>query len=263
MNLFVKIIFLFSCLISGTSVCAQQYLITDYGARAGSADNATSIQKAIDKATIEGGTVIVPAGIFITGTIQLKSNVTLQLNKNAVLKGIANKAAYPSIRIAYQAHSTTGQTGYALIFASKAQNISIIGEGTIDGNGEDPIFDSKSNPNTMRPYGLLIESCRNITISGIKMQHSAMWMQRYVNCDFLKITGVTVFNHANWNNDGVDIDDCHNVVISDCIIDADDDALCFKSEGDRGVKNVVVTNCILAMLAPLNLVLAVREDLNL
>lgn len=246
MNLFVKIIFLFSCLISGTSVCAQQYLITDYGARAGSADNATSIQKAIDKATIEGGTVIVPAGIFITGTIQLKSNVTLQLNKNAVLKGIANKAAYPSIRIAYQAHSTTGQTGYALIFASKAQNISIIGEGTIDGNGEDPIFDSKSNPNTMRPYGLLIESCRNITISGIKMQHSAMWMQRYVNCDFLKITGVTVFNHANWNNDGVDIDDCHNVVISDCIIDADDDALCFKSEGDRGVKNVVVTNCILA-----------------
>ena len=247
MKLFTKTYFLlFSLLVSSTNLLAQQYSITDFGAKTGNADNKQFIQRAIDKATLEGGTVIVPAGTFMTGTIQLKSNVTLQLNRNSVLKGIANKAAYPPIRIAYQAHSTTGQTGYALIFATKAENIGIVGDGMIDGNGEDPIFDATKNANTMRPYGLLIESSKNVTISGIRMQNSAMWMQRYVNCDFLKITGITVFNHANWNNDGVDIDDCHNVIVADCIIDADDDALCFKSEGDRGVKNVVVTNCILA-----------------
>ena len=247
MNLITKSILLFVCLLFGsTNLRAQQYLITDFGAKTSSPDNTVAIQKAIDKATIEGGTVVVPAGNFITGTIQLKSNVTLQLNKNSVLKGIAVKKAYPAIPISYQAHSTTGQIGHALIFASKAENISITGEGMIDGNGEHPIFDATKNANTMRPYGLLIESSKNVTISGISMQNSAMWMQRYVNCDFLKITGITVFNHANWNNDGVDIDDCHNVIVSDCIIDADDDALCFKSEGDRGVKNVVVTNCILA-----------------
>ncbi|RZK41100.1 MAG: glycoside hydrolase [Pedobacter sp.] len=247
MNLFTKSILLFVCiLVANANLWAQQYLITDFGAKTSSTDNTIAIQKAVDKATIEGGTVVVPAGIFITGTIQLKSNVTLQLNKNSVLKGIAVKKAYRPVSITHQAHAAMGQTGHALIFASKAANISITGEGTIDGNGEDPIFDSKDNANTMRPYVLLIESCKNVTISGIRMQNSAMWMQRYINCDFLKITGVTVFNHANLNNDGVDIDDCHNVIISDCIIDADDDALCFKSEGDRGVKNVVVTNCILA-----------------
>lgn len=236
----------FLLLASTVNTWAQQYLITEYGAKPGNTDNTSAIQKAIDKATVEGGTVIVPAGLFMTGTIRLKNNVTLQLNKNAVLKGIASKAVYPSLPIKYKLHTGSGQSGRALIFASQAENISITGEGTIDGNGEDPLFDSKDNVNTMRPYGLLIESCKNVTITGVKMQHSAMWMQRYVNCDFLRITGVTVFNHANLNNDGMDIDDCHNVVIANCIIDADDDALCFKSEGDRGVKNVVVTNCILA-----------------
>lgn len=233
-------------LCTTTFVSAQNYLITDFGAKTNQANNASFIQKAIDKAAIDGGTVVVPAGLFLTGSIQLKSNVTLQLNKNATLKGVAIKTAYPSFPIKYKLHATSGQSGHAIIYASQAQNISIVGEGTIDGNGEDPIFDTKANVNTMRPFGLLIESCRKVTISGITMQNSAMWMQRYVNCDFLRITGVTVFNHANINNDGLDIDDCQDVIISDCVIDADDDALCFKSEGDRGVKNVVVTNCILA-----------------
>ncbi|WP_442588127.1 glycoside hydrolase family 28 protein [Pedobacter sp. AW31-3R] len=239
-----------TCILLGfatASIQAQTYTITDFGAKADkNINNAAAIQKAIDKATIAGGTVLIPAGVFMSGAIQLKSNVTLQLNKNAVLKGIADRTAYPSYPITHKLHSVSGQSGHALIYASRAQQITITGEGKIDGNGEDPVFDTKDNMNTMRPFGLLIESCQNVTISGIRMENSAMWMQRYINCDFLRMTGVTVFNHANINNDGVDIDDCHNVIISDCVIDADDDALCFKSEGDRGVKNVVVTNCILA-----------------
>jgi len=240
----IKIILFFFCI---GSLHAQDYVITDFGAKTDqNNNNAQAIQKAIDRAALKGGTVIVPSGTFFTGSIQLKSNTTLQLNKNAVLKGIASKNAYPSIPIKYQIHSMSGQSGHALIYASGVKNISITGEGTIDGNGEDLVFETKNNEHTMRPYGILIESCTNVTVSGIYLQNSAMWMQRYLNCDFLTIKGIKVFNHANLNNDGLDIDDCHNVIISDCIIDADDDALCFKSEGDRGVKNAVVTNCILA-----------------
>lgn len=229
---------------------AQDYLITDFGAKGdNSTNNTAAIQKAINKAAIKGGTVVVPPGIFVTGTIVLKSNTTLQINKNATIKGIASREAYPSVPLNYTAFTGLGQSAHTLIYATGAENVSIKGEGTIDGNGADPIFyftERKKMPEVMRPYVILITGCKNVNVSGVTMKNSAMWMQHYLACDFLRITGITVFNHANPNNDGLDIGDCHNVIVSDCIIDADDDALCFKSEGARGVRNVVVTNCILS-----------------
>ena len=230
-------------------VIAQDYPVTDFGAKGdGSTVNTASIQQAIDKAALKGGTVVVPAGIYMTGTIVLKSNVTLQLNKNAVIKGLAKPDAYPSQTISYPLLSNSPQWSYALVYAGNAENIAIKGEGTIDGNGADTVFyyHDKMTKNVKRPFVLLIVGCRNVTVSGITLLNSAMWMQRYIACDFLRLKDLTVFNHVNANNDGMDIDDCHNVVVSDCIIDADDDALCFKSEGERGVRNVVVTNCILS-----------------
>lgn len=235
------------CLITAYTGTAQTYNITDFGAKGdGRTVNTGAIQKAIDKATQQGGTVLVPAGNFITGTIQLKSNVTLYLNRNAILHGVATPSAYPSMPITYPFVANSAQTTHSLIYASRAENIAITGEGTINGNGGDAVFVSELEGKVMRPFVLLIESCRNVTVSGLTLLNSAMWMQRYIGCDFLKLHNLTVFNHVNFNNDGMDIDDCHNVIISDCVIDSDDDALCFKSEGARGVKHVVVTNCILS-----------------
>lgn len=245
----VKIALLSWLIAAGIPCAAQNYSITDFGAKGDNhTDNTTFIQQAIDKAALKGGTVVVPEGVFVTGTIKLKSNITLQLNKNAVIKGIANPESYPTQTISYPLQSKSPQWGNALIYAGDLDNITIKGEGTIDGNGSDTVFfyDERLKMNVRRPFVLLVSACRNVTVSGVKLINSAQWMQRYIGCDFLRINGITVFNHVRPNNDGLDIDDCHNVVISDCIIDADDDALCFKSEGDRGVKNAVVTNCILS-----------------
>lgn len=242
--------FMLSFLLLSSSLYAQTFDITAYGAKGdNSFDNTTAIQKAIDKAAVQGGTVVIPGGgVYLSGTIKLKTNVTLQVNKNATLKGIGKSEAYPGQPITHHLVSGSGQSGNTLIYAGDVQNVAITGEGTIDGNGGDTIFYYKEGMTThvRRPYVILMVNCKNVNISDVTLLNSAVWMQRYIACDFLRIKGITVFNHVRPNNDGLDIDDCHEVVISDCIIDADDDAMCFKSESLRGVRNVVVTNCILS-----------------
>jgi polygalacturonase len=231
---------------------AQVYNITDYGAKAdGKTNNARYIQKAIDAASQKGGgTVIIPTGTFMSGSIELKNNITLQLSKGAVLKGIADKNAYARVTFNYPLRGNKDPQSVAnsLISAVEKENVTITGEGVIDGNGGDSTFyfNQKMNKSVMRPYVLFFFGCKNVTVNNVTLRNSAAWMQHYLNCDFLRIQNINVFNHSNMNNDGVDIDDCHDVVVSGCIIDADDDALCFKSEGDRGIRNVVVSNCILS-----------------
>jgi parallel beta-helix repeat protein len=70
-----------------------------------------------------------------------------------------------------------------------------------------------------------------------------MWMQHYLACDSLVIRGIQVWNHANKNNDGIDIDGCHHVIIEDCIIDSDDDGICLKSTSERLCEDVIIRNC--------------------
>lgn len=244
----MRIVIILFIVTFAAKTSGQSYNIESFGAIAdGKTINTVAIQKTIDKAAVKGGTVIVPAGVFMTGTLVLKSNITLMLNKNAVLMGIADPKAYPAIAFDYPFRSGV-TSGHGLIVASRQDNITITGEGTLDGNGGDPVFyiDEKNPNNRIRPNVLFLFGCRNLTVSGVAMRSSAAWMQHYLNCDFLRIQNINVFNHANLNNDGVDINDCHNVVVSGCVIDSDDDGLCFKSEGDRGVKNVVVTNCIIS-----------------
>jgi polygalacturonase len=72
-----------------------------------------------------------------------------------------------------------------------------------------------------------------------------MWMQHYLDCDRVQIRGICVYNHSNYNNDGLDIDGCRDVTISDCQIDADDDGLCLKSTFQSPAENITITNCVL------------------
>lgn len=84
-------------------------------------------------------------------------------------------------------------------------------------------------------------------MSDVSLHNSAYWVQKYEACDNVLIHGIKVYSHTNFNNDGLDINGSKNVRISDCFIDTDDDALCFKSES--GIyslcENITVTNCIL------------------
>jgi len=207
------------------------------------------LQQAIDNCFVSGGgMVIVPAGRFITGTIILKSNTTLKLEKGAVLIGSTNPKDYIQNMPKYASLRTNGQTRQ-LIYSENQENISIIGEGMIDGQGAgfkaQQTIDGESDAGITRPHLIQMISCKNVRIEGIDLKNSGAWMQHYLGCDNLQIKGIRVSNFCNVNNDGIDIDGCHDVTISDCIVSSADDAIVLKASGLRSCQNVVISNCIL------------------
>lgn len=211
--------------------------IKDMGAISdGHFDNTRIIQDAINLCSDSGGgTVYFPPGKYLTGTIFLKDNVCLNLDHGSLIKGIASNNAYTT--------ASSGKRG--LVCIDNATNVRITGSGTIDGNGNHPVFEKTEDKNDLRPLLLEIVDSRDVTIKDIHLQNSAFWGLHIFNSDHVTIDDVSIYNHGNLNNDGIDIDG-NNVVIANCQIDCDDDALCFKSEGDRVCENVVVTNCVLA-----------------
>jgi len=226
--------------------------IIQYGAKAdGKTVNTKAIQKAVDECAKNSGTVIIPQGRFVTGTIYLKSNVTLYLEKGATLLGSLDSADYtrnaPATVKCMDTHSRNGKpkTNTSLIYAEDQDDITIAGEGTIDGQGDNKVYQRGDNGHD-RPKLIFFISCRNVVIKDVLLTNSVFWMQDYLGCDGLTIQGIRVVNHANWNNDGIDIDS-KNVRVSNCDIDSDDDGICLKSYlRDTPCENVTITNCVVA-----------------
>lgn len=189
-----------------------------------------ALQKAIDECAMNGGgTLALPAGNYLTGTLILRKGVTLHLEKGAMISGSKNIAHYPD----------KGRRK-ALIFAENTSQIAITGEGEINGNGA--AF-NQGNDAPNRPTLVLFFDCKEVSVSGVKMTNAGFWTFRFVRCDGVDIRDVNVEGHANWNNDGFDIES-RNVTITNCTFDTDDDAICFKSEDPNYVvENVTVTNC--------------------
>ncbi|MBI3697107.1 MAG: hypothetical protein HY238_20010, partial [Acidobacteria bacterium] len=203
--------------------------------------NTRTLQEAIEaRSRSGGGVVLIPAGRHVTGTIRLKSNVTLHLDPGAVLAGSTNLEDYPPITASYRSYTDT-YTEKSLLYAENAENITIEGSGTIDGQGA-----AFKGAYKVRPYLARFVNCRNISVTGVTFRDSPMWVQHYLACDGVNIRGITVRSRANANNDGIDIDSCERVRISDCDISSGDDAIVLKSTSDRPCRNVVVTNCVVS-----------------
>lgn len=199
--------------------------------------NTHIIQKAINNCSNSGGgTVIIPKGRFLTGAIVLKSGVTLYLERGAFLLGSTD-------RNDYLRKDSGNKTEIQLIHAVGQEDIAIIGEGTIDGQGHAFKRKNTENEPITRPNGLYFSKCKNITIEGVFLTNSGAWMQHYHACEIVRIRGIRVYNHCNYNNDGIDINGCQDVMISDCFIDSDDDGICIKSTITRLTRNVLVNNC--------------------
>ncbi|MBQ0090203.1 MAG: glycoside hydrolase family 28 protein [Prevotellaceae bacterium] len=216
--------------------------ITATGAKEGlERDNAAAIQKAIDKVSkAGGGTVIVPAGDFLSGPVELKSGVELHLERGARIVGIADVNAYKD------AHPVVNGKMHhqcALIYADSQEDISVTGLGTIDGQGGEPAF--KIREHGGRPNLIFFYNCKNVTVRDIRLENSAFWVQYYLDCEGVWINGVKVHSLCNFNNDGIDIDS-KDVIVSNCIFDCDDDAICLKSDSQKICENVTVSNCIAA-----------------
>jgi polygalacturonase len=221
---------------------ARRFDVVDAGARGdGRSLNTQAIQKAIDACSQSGGgTVHFPPGRYLSGTLRLRSRVRLFLDAGAVLIGSTDLAHYPSLVPAFRSFTDT-YTEKSLIYAEKVEDVSIEGRGVIDGQGA-----SFKGPYKVRPYMIRFIECRNVAVEGVTIRDSPMWVQHYLACDGVAIRGITVHSRVNHNNDGIDIDCCERVRISDCDIWSGDDAIVLKSTAARPCRYVTITNCVLS-----------------
>ncbi len=202
-----------------------------------------AIQRAIDQCAARGGgTVRIPAGTWLTGTVYLESRVALLLEAEATLLGSRDLGDYGRPRTVLTGEAKGTEFHYpAIIAGSGLEKIAIQGEGTIDGQGD--AFRDKS---VRRPKAIYLEGCRGVLVEGLKMRHAGSWMQHYRKCDGVTIRGINVFNHATYNNDGLNVDSCRNVSITGCRVDSDDDGIVLKSLSTRPCENVTVADCTIS-----------------
>ena len=224
------------------AAAASVYSVTAYGASGdGARLDTKAIQSAVDAcAAAGGGTVLFPAGAYLSGTVFLKSKVQLCLDAGAVLLGSKNLDDYPKSIPRIRSY-TDNYTEKSLIYGEGLHDIGIHGRGLIDGQGA-----SFEGPYKVRPYLIRIISCRSVSVSGVTIRNSPMWVQHYLACDDVSIHGITVHSRVNHNNDGIDIDCCHRVTISDSNISSGDDAIVLKSTSARPTTDVAITNCVLS-----------------
>lgn len=219
------------------------YNVRDYGAAGdGKTLDTRAIQAAVDKCTEAGGgrVVLDKGGTFLSGTVFLKSNVTLYIESGTVLLGSTDIADYPVTKSALRTY-TENYTDKSLIYAEKQQNISILGRGKIDGQGRTKSFRGKSFK--QMPYLMRIVECNNVTVRDVTLSYSAMWMQHYLACDDVLVDGITVENGGAWVADGIDIDSCHRVRIANSSFESTDDGICLKTTTPRSCEDVTVVNC--------------------
>ena len=223
---------------------SRVFSIKNYGAVGdGVAMETEAVQKTIDACHDAGGGVVcVPAGDFQIGTIILKSNVTLSLDYGASLLGSTNVSDYPTGNLSRPREGAA----HCLIYAENAKNITIEGLGVIDGRGTHENFPRKrrgGGNSGLRPRLMRMECCEDLTFSGITYKRPAFWGLHLVDCKNIHFSAVTVrFRNNNFNNDGLDLDGCENVLIENCDIDSGDDAICLKSSRNP-CRNISVRGC--------------------
>ena len=242
------------------AVLAQErYDILTFGAKGdGMTDDAVAIQEAIDRCSADGGGVVLfPRNhVFLSGPVELKSNVELHLEATAMLKANPDESIYK-----LSAFGENRGEGMLWLWAKDAKNISITGKGTIHGNGiafmgaelEDsyelkPLADQTFDP---RPHVLTLTNVQNLTIRDVTIREGAYWTVHLIGCDEAVIDGINLLNNLKIRNgDGIDLDHSKNVRIANCHITSGDDCICLKNRREfeqyGSCHDIVVTNCVMS-----------------
>jgi hypothetical protein len=205
----------------------REQSIKQYGAVAdGITNNAVAIQQAIDKVSEGGGgRVIIPPGNYMTGAIFLKSGVDLHLQLGATLLGPTTTEGY-----------VKAKSRPSIVSARDQRDISISGEGIIDGQAQELMLDIFKK---LRSGELKDDSIWMFKRPGVARANNI----NMVGCKNVKITGITLKNSSDWIQD---YRQCDNVVITNCFINSSDDAICLKSEDARFLcENIYIDSCIL------------------
>ncbi len=207
-------------------------------------DATATLQRQIDRTHQSGGgTVRIPAGEHVCGTLYLRSGVRLHLEHGAHILGSTDLADYP-LHTNPPVRSFADWRGMrSLIYAESAENIALTGHGTIDGRGEH--FGSDGTDKDGRPRLIQMIDCRDIRVEGLHLRNAGLWMQHYLGCERLRVHALTAWNHVRPNNDFIDVEGCRDVRIGDCTSDTDDDGITLKSGCERPTEDVVVTNCVI------------------
>lgn len=178
-----------------------------------------------------GGVVVVPTGRWRTGTLRLPARTTLRLDAGAVLVGSPDPAAWP--RRLQPWEGALVERHAALVEAVDAEDVAIVGEGAIDGQGA-PWWE-RTRRGAGRPTLLSFQGCRRVQVAGISLRNSPSWTVHPWRCEDVRLHGLTIRNPPDApNTDGIDPESCRRVRISDCLIDVGDDAIVLKAgvEGD-------------------------------
>lgn len=206
-----------------------------------------ALQRAIDTVSAQGGgTVMMANGDYVSGSIVMKDNVRLQIASGARLLASTDLADFPEHicrRVTVQ--DTHMGMNQSLIFAEGCHNIGLLGPGEIDGQGAHFHGDETQHGTPGRPFLIRMVDCQGVHVSGITLRNAACWMENYFNCEQVLLEDVTVRNQVNYNNDGIDIDGCRNVIIRRCDVISSDDALCFKGASEMPTERVLVEDCSL------------------
>lgn len=252
-----KILSVFICallaLTSGIEAQNRSFNVRNYGAKGnGKRLESPAIQKAIDAChKAGGGTVIVPKGTYLSATIQLKDNVTLQLEKDALILGTTDYKAYDNLDPFTEGLGI--EVGRALLVAVDARNIGLTGEGAIDGQGSalkerHILEDTRPEKDRwgLRPFLVRMVRCDGVNVDGVTLRYAGAWTSHYFHCRNVNISNVTIRSFGVAHNDGIDIDGCQHVRISHCDIISGDDALCFKTTSSKmACSDIIVTDMLL------------------
>jgi len=277
-----KIIIAALVALMGTPCIAQlkQYNIVDYGAAVNTVST-KAVQAAVDACNANGGgDVVVPTGVFLMGTVHLKSNVHLYLQSGAILRGSTNLNDYEP----YKPDTPYVPIHIGMFFTQDAENVSITGQGQIDGNSDhfmeldkakkldsvttqysrqgnnfrhvaSGIGDGPVVPND-RPYQMFVFSnCKRVTIEDVFITNAPFWCMHFADCDAVKVDGIKLWNSMLVPNaDGIDINSCTNVIVNNCDIRSGDDCFAitgfdhhFEIPGFEHLhhisENIIVSNC--------------------
>lgn len=226
--------------------------ISEFGALKDSGLPATdAIAAAIEAASkAGGGTVYVPAGTFLTGSIELRSHIELRLDPGAVLSFSTHPEDYPAVESRWEGVKRLVHA--PCIYGSQLENVSVTGSGRLDGNGQPWWHKHRNAPEELdypRPTLIGLERCRRVTLKDLNLTNSPSWTVNPIACYDVTIDNLSIYNPADSpNTDGINPESCTNVRISNCNIDVGDDCIAIKAgtedtEERIPCENITITNC--------------------
>ena len=219
-----------------------KYNVKDFGALGdGETYDTSAIQQALDSASKDGGTVYFPQGTYLTGTLYLKSDLSVIMNGKATILA-SPEIDYYGADTHFNRYAGEHFLDKCLIYAEDCANIRLYG-GTINGNGSEFYEDGK--PDIIHPMLFRFLRCINIWMEDVNITMPAGWSTAFIECEDIHIRGIDI-SSRHFNGDGLDFDSCRNVFVSDCNMDTSDDCLCIQnSVAGRVSRNIIVRNCVM------------------